>query len=443
MSCVMPPWRQSCSELFQEALNAVDPCKAVRNCLSVSQNILKTSDGSAFDLSQFSKILVLGAGKGAYTMAKATEEILGGRITSGLIITKTDHGGPLEHIQVLEGTHPLPSKVNADHTLKLIERAQTADEQTLVICLISGGASALLPAPVEGISFNDKLNTTKALLACGADITEINCIRKHLSRVKGGRLLKLIEKATTLSVILSDVVGDSLNAIGSGPLTSDPTTFAHGLEICHKYSLKGKIPDNVFQYLLDGASGRHDETLSIDDPALKNVTHLLIGTNSIAVKAAATMAEKIGYTVEILSTTFVGEARELSRFFGAMLQYKSTQKPRKPLILIGGGESTVTIKGAGKGGRNQEFALAAVPVLAGIENAFAASFATDGTDGPTDAAGAWCDSLTAKRACDMGLSAEAFLRENDSYTFFKQLNDLIVTGPTGTNVCDIYLFGLL
>lgn len=435
------PWRKCCNEIFGAALEAVDPYKAILNNLSLSDNMLTTSHDESYNLDKFREIIVIGAGKGAYTMASAIEHILGNRISKGLVVTKTDHGGSLKHIKVVEGTHPLPSKQNLAYSQKMLEIAEMAKEDTLVIFLMSGGASALLPAPVEGITLQEKLEVTKILLACGASIKEINCIRKHLSRLKGGRLLKVLEPATTLSIVLSDVMGDSLHSIGSGPLASDPSTFQEALAICDKYSINEKLPENVYSYLQSGAEGKVEETLPEEDSALQNVSHILVGTNTIAVNAAAKKASELGFETEILSTTIEGEARELAGFFGALGRHQNLNSER-PLLLIGGGETTVTLTGTGKGGRNQEFALAMVPLIAEIPSSFAAGFATDGTDGPTDAAGAWCDSTTLTTALNAGLAPQEYLNNNDAYNFFKDIDGLILTGPTGTNVCDIYLLGL-
>jgi hydroxypyruvate reductase len=435
------PWRKFCHKIFAAALDAVNPYKTIINNVSLQNNVLKVSGGKSFNLKNFRKIFVIGAGKGAFTMASAFEEILGDNISKGLVITKTDHGGYLEHIEVVEGTHPLPSKKNVECAGRIIEIAKSADRETLVIFLISGGASALLPAPIDGICLEDKLKVTEILMSCGASIKEINCIRKHLSRVKGGKLLKMLKPATTLSIILSDVVGDSLHTIGSGPLISDPSTLNDAIEICRKFEIENQIPPLVRAYLQQGAESKVEEALSEDDSSTNHVSHVLIGTNTIAITAAAEKASELDFNVEILSTTFQGEARELAGFFGALGRHRINDL-KKPLLLLGGGETTVSLRGTGKGGRNQEFALAMVPLVAQIPSSFAAGFATDGTDGPTDAAGAWCDSQSLKSAEQKKLSPAHFLRDNNSYAFFKEMNDLIITGPTGTNVCDIYLLGL-
>ena len=435
-------WRKLCKDIFNDALQAVDPYKAVHNILSISKNRLVANQHS-FDLHKYTKIIVLGAGKAAYTMASATQDILGNTIDDGLVITKTGHGQPLSRIKVVEGTHPLPSEANFSNAKELIKIAENSDKNTLVIFLMSGGASALLPAPVAGISLDDKLKVTKTLLDCGATIHEINCIRKHLSALKGGRLLKLLQPATTISLVLSDVVGDDLNAIGSGPLTNDPTTFSDALNICKKYDLEDLFPASVMNYLNEGASHKHEETLSEKEEASLPVHHLMIGTNSIAVEAAAKKARDLGFETTILSTTLEGEAKELAGFFAALLSHRANLNEKRPLLLIGGGETTVSIQGTGLGGRNQEFALSAIEKISKIPNAFVAGFATDGTDGPTDAAGAWCDYKTLKQLKVKNLNPQSYLKNNDAYHLFKEINDLIITGPTGTNVCDIYLAGLL
>lgn len=435
-------YRRPLRSLFDTALEAVDPAAAVYAHLQCSSAGILTAGRQRYDLANFDRIVVLGAGKAGYPMARACEDIFGPRLSEGLVIVKEGHGGPLERVAIVEGTHPLPSERNKVATERLLAMAQRCDERTLVILLISGGGSALLPAPVEGSTLTDKLEATKVLLGCGATISEVNCIRKHLSRIKGGGLARILAPATTVVAILSDVIGDHLDAIASGPVAADTTSFSDACAIIERYRVEEALPPAVVTHLKAGRAGLRPETLAADDPALARVHPLLVGTNRSALTALQEQAKTMGFTVEFLSATIEGEARELAKFYGAIARERARRRRRKPLLVVGGGETTVTIRGRGTGGRNQEFALACALEIAGLDGAFAAGFATDGTDGPTNAAGAFADATTVERGQRAGLSAAASLDDNDSHGFFSRLDDLIVTGPTGTNVCDIYVVGL-
>ncbi len=435
-------YQSSMKKVFKAALKAVDPFAAVLDHMEVKGSKLKAGKKS-YNLDLFDRVVVIGAGKAGFPMAKAVEKLLGKRVSDGLVIVKDGHGGKLKRIKVVEGTHPLPSKQNFKACQELLQLAQNCTAKDLVILLISGGGSALLPAPVEGVSLQDKLDATKVLLGCGATITELNCIRKHLSQIKGGGLARALAPATTIVPILSDVIGDHLDAIASGPVTADPTTFQEAWAVLRRYDVESKLPKSVVKHLALGRDGKSAETLKPGDNAFDKVQPLLIGTNRKALNAVKKCAKDLGFQVVTLSATLEGEARELAKFYCALGRENYRENRKKPLLIIGGGETTVTIKGKGKGGRNQEFALACVEQLSGIEGAFAAGFATDGTDGPTDAAGAFADWKSAKRAIAAGLDTDDFLARNDAYNYFSELGDLIMTGPTGTNVCDVYLLGLL
>ena len=326
-------------------------------------------------------------------------------------------------------------------TEEILALVETAAERDLVICLISGGGSALLIAPEKDISLEDKQTTTKLLLACGATIHEFNTVRKHLSRAKGGRLAQVAYPATLTSLILSDVVGDDLDVIASGPTVPDSSTFQDAEQILKGHGIWDQLAESIRNHMENGSSGRIEETPKSDNPAFQKCSQVLVGTNLQALEAAAKTAEEIGYHPIILSSKVEGEAREVAKFFTAIgREVLGSNNPLKsPVCVLCGGETTVTLRGDGRGGRNQEFALAASLAIEGLDDMVVLSGGTDGNDGPTDAAGAIVDGTTVARACENDLNPKDFLRRNDSYSFFKKLDDLIMTGPTRTNVMDIYM----
>jgi hydroxypyruvate reductase len=309
----------------------------------------------------------------------------------------------------------------------------------LVIFLVSGGGSALLPLPVEGVTLVEKQATTHELLSCGASIQEINTLRKHLSRIKGGGLAKIVYPATLVSLILSDVIGDPLDAIASGPTVPDSTTYEDCAWILNKYELWGKIPPSVASHIRAGMEGKKEETLKEGDPPFAKVYNLIVGNNLLAMTAAKKAAQALGYRTLLLSSLVEGETREVAKVHAAIAKevLLSGNPIPPPACILSGGETTVTLKGKGKGGRNQEFALAAALEIAGWKEVLMMSAGTDGTDGPTDAAGAFADGKTVTRAKTMGLDPWSFLKENDSYSFFQRIGDLLTIGPTGTNVMDL------
>jgi hydroxypyruvate reductase len=405
------------------------------------------------NLDDFDRILVLGAGKASARMARAVEEILGERISGGLVAVKYGHAETLSRIEVVESGHPTPDENGVAAAKRLASLARKADARTLILNMVSGGGSALLPFPLihEGnghalrLSLADKQAITKALLACGADITEINCVRKHISGVKGGRLLRLMAPATSLNFILSDVVGDRLDTIASGLTTYDDTTFEQALAIVEKYKLADSAPKNVMAALRLGAQGKIEETPKRGDPATALATNILIGSNYAALSAARDKAAALGYNVVALTSALTGEAREAAKFLYAIARdvRKSGLLAVPPACVIAGGETTVSLRGDGKGGRNQEMALAFLAELAKDERAgqgiFFLSASTDGSDGPTDAAGAFASAGVLAEAKNRGLSIEASLQNNDSYHFHEAVGSLLKTGPTMTNVCDLHM----
>ncbi len=421
--------------IFQAALKAAAPDQAVLRHLRLDKNIL-IAGGERYRLSAFRNVYVIGAGKASAQMARAVERLLGARVTDGLINlkyghgVKDGHGAKLRRVQINECGHPIPDRRGVAGARRIAEIASQAGPDDLIIALISGGASALLPLPAPPITLAEKQKTTRLLLHCGASIHEINCVRKHMSRIKGGQLARLAYPATLLTLILSDVIGDDLDVIGSGPTVPDSSTSADARAILEKYS----IPD-----LLPLAA---EETPKPGDKIFEKTRNVIVGSNALAVDAAAEEARRLGFHTLVLSTFVEGEAREVARVHAAIAkEIRASGRPvPRPACVISGGETTVTIRGKGLGGRNQEFALAAAIDIAGFgNNMLILSGGTDGTDGPTDATGAIADGATLDRGQALGLDAVAFLRNNDSYHFLEATGDLIKTGPTGTNVADIQL----
>lgn len=388
-----------------------------------------------YHLDRFERIWVVGAGKASATMAGAVEKILGKKITGGLINTKYEHHAPLRRIELNECGHPVPDDAGVNGARRIATIAREATEDDLVLCLVSGGASALLPLPVDSVSLQDKQATTKLLLECGANIHQINTVRKHISAIKGGQLAAMAWPATVVSLILSDVIGNDLDVIGSGITAPDRSTFADALAILDRFALRERVPASVRSYLEAGDG----ETPKADHPVFRKTQNLIVGGNDLALNAAAEHAKELGYRTLVLSSFIEGETKDVARVHAAIAKeiHHSGRPVRVPACVISGGETTVTIHGEGKGGRNQEFALAAALDLDGVPRAVALSAGTDGTDGPTDAAGAIADGNTVAHGASVGMNARDYLAANDSYTFFDSINDLIRTGPTGTNVMDV------
>ena len=432
--------RTDALDIFQAGLHSVDSLSAVRKHLSLEKEIL-TVDGKTYPLFDYDNIYVLGTGKAAAAMAQAVEECLSERITSGFINVKYGHTRPLKYITVHEAGHPVPDDAGLQGSEQIIHLLKSAGERDLIIFLISGGGSALLPSPVRGLTLKDLQETTQTLLEVGANITDINTIRKHLSRLKGGRVAKLAYPATLVTLILSDVIGNRLDSIASGPTVPDESTYHTCHHIINKFNIQKKIPKRVFDFIVSGQNGKEEETLKSNDPVFQHVQNVIIGSNIQAITEAKRRAETLGYNSLILSSSMEGEAKEVAKMFASIAkEILSTKNPLPPpACVISGGETTVTIRGQGAGGRNQEFALAAAIEIDGLDNTVIFSCGTDGTDGPTDAAGAIVDGQTLKRAKQKQMDAENYLLDNDSYHFFKALDDLIFTGPTFTNVMDLRL----
>lgn len=432
--------RRDAIAIFHAGLEAVDPVAAVKLHINYRDNRLEIK-GQTYNLPDYENVYVIGMGKASAAMAQAIEELLGQRLKSGIINVKYGHAAPLRTIKVNEAGHPVPDDAGLQGTKEIIDLLQQTGEKDLVFCLISGGGSALLPSPLEELTLEDKQQATKVLLESGANIHEINALRKHISRVKGGRLAKIVYPSTLISLILSDVIGDNLDSIASGPTVPDSSNFMDCLQIIEKYNIMHRIPPPIVDLLEKGALGEIAETPKADDPVFARTRNIIIGSNILAVKAAKQKAEELGYNSIILSSFIDGETKDVARVHSAIAkEIVSSDNPvRKPACVISGGETTVTIQGTGLGGRNQEFSLAAAIGIDEMAKVVILSGGTDGTDGPTDAAGAIADGTTLQRARELNLKAEDYLSENDSYHFFQKLGDLLITGPTRTNVMDLRL----
>jgi hydroxypyruvate reductase len=417
--------RRHALSIFRAAVAAADPGAAVGRHLE------------RMDFSRFRNVYVIGAGKAGVSMAAAAERAIGRRLTTGFLNVKDASGARLRRIELQECGHPVPDQRGVEGAQSIAHLAETAGRDDLVICLISGGASALMPFPAAPLTLEEKQATTRLLLACGADIHEINTIRKHMSVSKGGQLARLAAPARVEALLLSDVIGDDPGVIGSGPAAPDASTFADALRALDKYGIRARVPASVRNRLEAGARGALPETPKPADPIFKRVRNTVIGSNRIALAAAARRSRALGLRTLLLSSEVQGETREIGRMHAAIArELARTGHPiRPPACVITGGETTVTLKGDGLGGRNQELVLSAALDIAGLSNTVIFSAGTDGIDGPTDAAGALADGNTLRRKPD----ARAYLDRNDSYHYFEALGDLVATGPTHTNVMDVRL----
>lgn len=425
-------------EIFLAGIQAVDPIFAVKRALKLSGSVLEI-DGVTYDLDKFKRIIVIGAGKAGASMARAVEDIIGDRITTGYVNVKYGHLDKVKTIKIHEAGHPTPDQAGNDGAKKIYDILQETTVDDLVIFLLSGGGSALLPLPANNISLTEKQQTTNLLLSCGATINEINAVRKHISRLKGGRLANHAYPSPLVTLIISDVIGDPLDAIASGPTVPDPTTFGDCMAILDKYDIADKVPDSILQRINSGLSGDIKETPKPDESVFQNAQNVIIANNTMAFKAAQRKTVELGYNTLMLSTMIEGETREVAKVHAGIAKEirKSGNPVKPPACLLSGGETTVTIRGRGLGGRNQEFVLAASIEIAGLKNTIVFSAATDGTDGPLNPAGAVADGSTSERAQKLNLDPNDYLKNNDSYRFFLTLGDLITTGPTNTNVMDI------
>ncbi len=432
--------REIALDVIEKALESVDPKRVIKSKVTLTGDQLNVN-GRIFNLSDFKRIFVVGGGKAGGSMAEALEDILKDRIEGGLIVVP--HGTASNYktgrIRLHEAGHPIPNEGSVDGARRILNLVGHAEKDDLILCLISGGGSSLMSQPREGVSLVDKQRITDMLLRCGATINEINSVRKHISKFKGGLLARESHPATLISLLISDVVGDPLDVIASGPTVPDSTTFKDAIYVLKRYDLWEKAPKSIRKVLSEGASGSIEETPKSDDPAFKKVYNIVIGNNRLACMAAKAELQRRRLNSLFLTSYAEGEARHLGFMLGALAKeiVKSGNPLPVPTGIVIGGETTVTVTGEGVGGRNQEIALGAALKIEGLDNVVVASISTDGVDGPTDAAGALADGNTIARSTALNLDARENLKNNDSYTFFSKLGDLIHTGLTGTNVNDL------
>ncbi len=427
--------------LFKKGTDAVNGYKVVQDALRLEGDVLTVvAQGKLkqFQLSQFKRIHLIGVGKASVAMARAAKEVLGERVQSSFIVTKYHHAqdAPSE-LRVVQSAHPIPDENSYKNAREMFRLCNEAKEEDLIINVVSGGASSLLSFPAGEITLDDKRFTTSLLLKSGATISEVNIVRKHLSKIKGGQLARAAFPATMLTLILSDVIGDDLGTIASGITSPDASTFLDAYRVIEKYRLEKMIPDSVRARLQRGIEGKIAETPKADEECFQRTHNIVVGSNRIALKAIEDYAKELGYEAGILTDELQGEAREVAKNLAT--RAKQLAKSKTKACLIAGGETSVTVVGHGKGGRNTEMALAAAIALDGTPNVVFLSAGTDGTDGETDAAGAIADGATLVRAKTLGLIANEHLQNNDSYNFFRLVGDLVITGATNTNVMDIQL----
>jgi glycerate-2-kinase len=427
--------REEIVTLFREALRAADPSEAVRR---YTGKILSVCENEGFQ-----KLIVVGFGKAASPMLKAIMGDLGEKVREGIIITKYGHADQRDRsdiIKVHEAGHPLPDENGVKGTREVITLLKKADRNTLVVCLVSGGGSALLVSPWNGIGLQEKQKTTELLLNAGADIFELNTVRKHISEVKGGRLAEIACPAGLISLILSDVIGDRLDVIASGPTAPDRTTYRDAIRIIERYRLSDAVPRIIMDTLIRGTKGMFPETPKESSPIFQRVENIIVGSNRKAIDAAKAKAVTLGFETSIISAEIQGEARSIGKWLARKaVELKASAGQGRRICLISGGETTVTVRGSGKGGRNMELALSFAVEMEGKGGITFLSAGTDGTDGSTDAAGAVVDGETVRKARSLGMNPEDYLENNDSFHFFEKVGGLLITGPTGTNVMDIQI----
>lgn len=415
------------------------PGKLIRSQVKLTDSILNILEHQ-YQLLNFENVYIIAAGKAGALMAKEMELILGDFITGGLVVVKYGHGSELQKLRLIEAGHPLPDQHGIEATKLILEIAHRAGEKDLVICLISGGASALMADFPQGATLDDLVLTNDLLVKCGADIKEINTVRKHLSGVKGGQLAKAIYPATTVSLILSDVIGDPVDVIASGPTVGDSSSFSDVLDVIKNYQLTGKMPSDVMQYILAGVLGQIPETPKPGDVVFSKVQNMIVGNNKVALEASMRKALELGYSAYIVNDMLEGDYTHVARYVLETIdEYDKSSDIIKPVCLLFGGESTIKVKGKGLGGRNQHLALYCATKLAGKQNITILCAGTDGTDGPTNAAGAEVNCKTCEDALANNIDPEKYLNDSDSYHFFKRFGGHIITGSTGTNVMDMII----
>jgi hydroxypyruvate reductase/glycerate 2-kinase len=430
--------KKDAAEILKSAIEAVEPSVAVKRALTRDKNTLLVGTRS-YDLENFHNIYVIAFGKASVPMSKALEEILHDLPLKGMVITKYGLGSKLESIEVYEAAHPLPDENSLKTGQMVKEILSRTEKDDLVIFLISGGGSSLLALPRKDVSFKEFVKLHETMLTSGATIKEINTVRKHLSMVKGGGLARMAFPAQSISLVLSDVVGDPLDVVASGPTVPDSSTFEDFNDIVERYHIT--LLPSISRLLEDGLNGLIEETLKAGDPVFDLCYIKLVGTNCIALEAAAKKASEMGYNTLLLSSYITGESKEIAKVFAALARSEllhARPMPR-PACIVAGGETTVTLKNGGKGGRCQEMALSFAIEAEDHEGVLFLAAGTDGIDGPTDAAGAFADGNSVEKASMQGMDARTMLDSHDSYTFFDGIDDLHKIGETGTNVMDIYI----
>ena len=439
-------YRKDALSIFQAGIHAADPYSAVKRCLTFDKGLIEIlldpNDISRKRIGRWPKIHLLAFGKAACAMAKAARDSIPESILAdqGLVVTNYENCIALDNIEVIGASHPLPDEAGLKAAKKIAARVNSAQKNELVLVLISGGASALIPYPAGNITLQEKITTTELLLASGATINQINCVRKHLSQLKGGGLARMAVPADLHAFILSDVIGDDLSAIASGPTVPDNTRYADAIDIFKSKGVWDSVPANVRCHLEEGVLGKIQETPKSDDPAFNNASHTLVGSNAISIKAMLEASNALGYQALLYNDKLCGEAREEAEKLVIYAKQLTKKSITQPVALLAGGETTVTLKGNGRGGRNQEMALAFV--IAAEQYGLSANWTflsggTDGRDGPTDAAGGIVDQDTIKRLKESAIMPQQILNNNDSYNALKNSQDLIDTGATGTNVADL------
>jgi len=424
-------------KLFDEGIRRADPYSTILEKVHIEDHILSIHDVKV-DLRDIERIVIVGAGKASGRMAEAMESILEDRISDGIVLVPREEARRLKHIVLWGSDHPIPSKRGVEGARRIVDTVSKLSEHDLVIVLLSGGASALMPLPYSNIDIDDLRELTEQLLKCGADIREVNAVRKHISMIKGGWLARHAFPARVISLIISDVVGDPIDVIGSGPTAPDTSTFEDAVYVLKKYSIFDKVPESIRQHLLKGCRGEIPETPKPGDELFKKVDNLIIASNRESLKAMCRLAKSMGFNTLILSSTIEGEAREVGKVLSSIARevYRWDCPIPKPAVIVSGGETTVTVRGKGLGGRNQELVLSAAKGIDGLKNVAIGSIGSDGIDGVTDAAGGVVDGKTIRDSIELGIDIEEYLANNDSFHALQALKRLIYTGRTGTNVND-------
>jgi hydroxypyruvate reductase len=425
--------REAALAIWRSALGAAAVDPLIRSALRLNGDSLACGSLTV-DLARVQRLIVLGCGKAGAAMTRAVEAILGDRIAEGFVVVKDGHTLPTRTVELAEAGHPVPDRRGEAAARRILSLAESAGPGDLVLLLVSGGGSALMPAPAPPVTLEEKQDVTRRLLGAGATIGELNAVRKHLSLLKGGQLARAAAPARVVTLLLSDVIGDPLDVIASGPTAPDPTTFADALDVLTRRGVLEAVAPSVRQRLRSGARGELHDTPKPGDPLFSDVTHVVVGNNRLVVDTAARTAERLGYRPRVATASLEGEARRV-----AVELVEQARSLRSPACLIAGGETTVTVRGSGRGGRCQELALAAALELGDDEERVVLAAGTDGTDGPTDAAGAVVDAGTVARGRAAGLDPHRALSDNDANTFLGGCGDLIVTGPTNTNLLDLYI----